>query len=84
MRLTVKGQVTIPISVRRGLGLDAGSEVVIELAGDHAEIRPVIVATTGRGARLLQGLVGAADPGVTTAEIMAMTRGDVVDDPGLV
>ena len=83
MRVTVKGQVTIPLAVRRALGIQPGTEVAISVAGDHAEIRPIHDRPIGRGRRLVDALAGTADPGVTTAELMTMSRGDLDDDPGL-
>ncbi len=82
MRVTSKGQVTIPVTVRRALGIQPGTDVTIDLAGDHAEIRPS--RPRSRGRLLVEALAGTADPGVTTEEIMNMTRGIDDDDPGLV
>jgi antitoxin PrlF len=39
-RITAKGQVTIPNSVRTALGLHVGDAVVFRLEGDHASMRP--------------------------------------------
>lgn len=39
MRVTTKGQVTIPQEIRNRLGLLPNTEVEFELAGDHARIR---------------------------------------------
>jgi AbrB family looped-hinge helix DNA binding protein len=39
--VTSKGQVTIPVEVRKRLGIRTGSRVAIELVGKHAEIRVV-------------------------------------------
>jgi AbrB family looped-hinge helix DNA binding protein len=40
MRVTSKGQVTIPLNIRRGLGIKAGSEVEFVLRDDEAVLRP--------------------------------------------
>lgn len=37
--LTSKGQVTLPIKVRKHLGLDAGDSVIFEFVGDLLVIR---------------------------------------------
>lgn len=39
--MTTKGQLTVPVEVRRRLGLNAGDQVVIALADDgrHVELR---------------------------------------------
>jgi AbrB family looped-hinge helix DNA binding protein len=39
--VTSKGQVTIPLEIRRRLGLARGSRVCFELVGDHVELRPL-------------------------------------------
>ena len=39
MRITSKGQVTIPIEIREKLGLLAETEVTFEVAGDAVRIR---------------------------------------------
>ncbi|HUH49000.1 MAG TPA: AbrB/MazE/SpoVT family DNA-binding domain-containing protein [Mycoplana sp.] len=41
MRVTEKGQVTIPRNVRNNLGIVPGSEVEFELQGDSAVLRRV-------------------------------------------
>ncbi len=74
MRVTSKGQVTIPLVVRRELGIDPGSEVEIVANGDHAEIRAV--ESLSRGERIVRALAGTATGGLSTDEVMALTRGD--------
>jgi AbrB family looped-hinge helix DNA binding protein len=78
MRITTKGQVTIPQEVRERLGLLPHTEVEFHLAGDHAEIRKASKKSRidSRGQRLLQALRGTANLGMTTDEIMALTRGE--------
>lgn len=73
MRVTSKGQVTIPQRVRRQLGITAGSEVDFEL--DDRGARLVRVAD-GTGTDLVARMRGAATVGMSTEEIMALTRGD--------
>lgn len=41
MRVTEKGQVTIPLPVRRRLGIKPGSEVEFELRDGEAVLRPI-------------------------------------------
>jgi AbrB family looped-hinge helix DNA binding protein len=77
MQITSKGQVTIPQEIRNQLGLLPRTEVEFEVVGDHARIRK---AKSGAGnslrARLaIEALRGTADGGMTTDEIMALTRG---------
>lgn len=75
MRITSKGQVTIPIEIRERLGLLPHTEVRFEVGGNAVRIlreeRP-----GGRGARILDRLRGRATSGLSTEEIMALTRGD--------
>ncbi len=77
MRLTSKGQVTIPLSIRERLGLQPWTEVEFELEGDAVRIRKKTGATT-RGERLLEAMRRAPRPrrGMTTDQLMALTRGD--------
>ena len=77
MRITSKGQVTIPAEIRERAGLFPNTEVDFEF--DGAVVR--IVKTNrptgeGRGARLFAHLRGRGDGKMTTDEIMALTRGD--------
>ena len=72
-KITTKGQVTIPKRLRDHLGLKPGSSVEFELAPDgrvflHTRQR----APESKSARLR----GSAKPGMTTDEVMALTRGE--------
>jgi AbrB family looped-hinge helix DNA binding protein len=71
--MTSKGQVTIPKRMREALGLKPGSKVVLEFrAPGEAVIRKGGKPPESRFDRLYGSLKG----GLTTDEIMAMTRGD--------
>ena len=75
MRLTSKGQVTIPQEIREQLGLLPLSEVEFDVVGDSVRIRKARGKQT-RGQLLVSRLRGSAsNPGLTTDQIMAMTRG---------
>jgi len=79
MRMTVKGQVTIPIEIREKLGLHPNSEVEFELAGDSVRIRRARgKSRKSRGERMLEAMRRAPKPipGMTTDQLMAMTRGE--------
>lgn len=78
MQVTSKGQVTIPQEIRNRLGLLPHTEVVFELAGDHARIRKAgrEAGESVRGRRALEALRGTADVRMNTDEIMALTRGE--------
>jgi len=74
-RITSKGQVTIPKPVRDFLGALPGTSVVFEISADGR----VYVERAGSLARprsRFAQLRGAAGPGMTTDEILALTRGD--------
>jgi AbrB family looped-hinge helix DNA binding protein len=77
MRLTTKGQVTIPQEIREKLGLMPWVEVEFEIVGDSVCIRRKGGAKT-RGERLLEAMARAPKPqgGMTTDELMALTRGE--------
>jgi AbrB family looped-hinge helix DNA binding protein len=74
MRITSKGQVTIPLEIRRKLGLLANVEVTFEISGNHVKLRKA-AASSHRGAELIRRMKGKASPGMTTDQIMALTRG---------
>ena len=74
MKVTEKGQVTIPKELRDALGIGAGTEVEFERSGDTIVIRKARRAPR-RGHRLAAGLRGRGDVAMTTDEIMALTRG---------
>ena len=72
--LTTKGQVTIPKAVRDRLGVKPGDEVTFELGADG---RVTVIKTRGKqGKSRFAALRGRAGKGMTTDQIMAMTRGE--------
>jgi len=71
MRVTQKGQVTIPIAVRRALGITAGSEVAFELDAGGARL----VVDAQRAGDEIERMRGAGDVALSTDEILALTRG---------
>ena len=75
MRVTAKGQVTIPIEIREKAGLLPNTEVEFELDGKVVRIRKARVrAGEGRGGVAIRRLRGRATVGMSTDEIMALTR----------
>lgn len=81
MRLTSKGQVTIPQGIRERLGLMPLTEVEFDIVGDSVRIRKKAAGTSGkksRGQLLLEAMSRAPrpKPGMTTDELMALTRGE--------
>ena len=77
MRMTAKGQVTIPIEMREKLGLLPNSEVEFDLVGDSVRIRKTKTGKS-RGQRMLEAMRKAPKPraGMTTDQLMALTRGE--------
>jgi AbrB family looped-hinge helix DNA binding protein len=77
VRITTKGQVTIPQDIREKLGFLPHCEVEFDTAGSSIVIRKAR-ATATRGQRLLEHMRGAPKPrpGMTTDQLMALTRGD--------
>ncbi|MGI8416421.1 MAG: AbrB/MazE/SpoVT family DNA-binding domain-containing protein [Nakamurella sp.] len=73
MRITSKGQVTIPQSIRERHGLLPDVEVEFVEVGDAVTI-VAKAAEDDRGERIVRGLRGRAMPGLTTEQILAMTR----------
>jgi AbrB family looped-hinge helix DNA binding protein len=73
MRLTSKGQVTIPQEIRDRIGLLPHTEVEFEIDGDAVRIQPAR-RSRARGDALITRIRGAASPGLTTDQIMALTR----------
>jgi AbrB family looped-hinge helix DNA binding protein len=78
MRITSKGQVTIPQAIREALGLLPDTEVEWEIRDGAAVVRRV-EPENGIGARgraAIAALRGTATSGLSTDEIMALTRGE--------
>jgi antitoxin PrlF len=75
MKVTGKGQVTIPIGVRRKMGLLPHTEVEFLVSGGNVILRRS-PRRHGRGAAVVAALRGKAPKGgMSTDEIMALTRG---------
>ena len=71
--VTTKGQVTIPKPVRDLLGIEAGTTVDFR----RNERGEIVLTRAGKAppSRFAK-LLGHAGPGLSTDEIMAMTRGE--------
>ena len=75
MRVTSKGQVTIPIEIRERAGLLPHTEVEFVYDGGVVTIVPVASkGDRGRGAGIVARLRGSATVAMSTDEIMALTR----------
>jgi antitoxin PrlF len=77
VRISSKGQVTIPREIRDRLGLVPHTKVAFELAEDHARIRKAggEAGESARGRLALDALRATADVRMSSDEIMALTRG---------
>jgi antitoxin PrlF len=73
MRITAKGQVTIPIEIRKQLELLPNTEVEFELARDGVIIRKVR-RRAWRGERVVAHLRGRGTLPLSTDQILALTR----------
>ena len=71
--VTTKGQVTIPKPVRDLLGIEPGTKVDFR-RNEHGEI--VLTRAGNAPPSRFAKLLGHAGPGLSTDEIMAMTRGE--------
>jgi antitoxin PrlF len=75
MTLTTKGQVTIPKPIRDRLGIGPGSAVEFEIGQDGRVILSRADRTAPPKSRF-ERLRGRATTGLTTDQIMALTRGE--------
>ena len=81
MRITSKGQVTIPQDVRERTGLMPGTDVKFEI--EAGVVRLVKARHPGgrqtRGQKLVEDLRGRGDFKMSTDEIVALMRGPAAD-----
>jgi AbrB family looped-hinge helix DNA binding protein len=81
MRITSKGQVTIPVAIREKAGLMPNTEVEFEFDGETVRLRKAPKGKPGResrgqrAVRLLRESGARSRIKLTTDEIMAMFRG---------
>jgi AbrB family looped-hinge helix DNA binding protein len=74
MRITSKGQVTIPQEIRERAGLLPHTEVEFVYDGKTVQIIRADRKKVSRGARLVEHMRGRGTIKLTTDQIMAMTR----------
>lgn len=74
-KVTEDGRLTIPKSVLEQLGIGPGSEVGFRFAADGTVVIEKVAGVRVKPSRLKE-LRGDAGPGMTTDELMALTRGD--------
>ncbi|MFA5506500.1 MAG: AbrB/MazE/SpoVT family DNA-binding domain-containing protein [Vulcanimicrobiota bacterium] len=77
MRITSKGQVTIPSNLREQLGFLPSTEVRFEVDGEALRLVKIRAEKgLSRGRQVIQALKGRAGGGLSTEEILALTRED--------
>jgi antitoxin PrlF len=74
MRITSKGQVTIPVDIRTEFGFLPDTEVEFVVEGGAVKIVRATQAGNTRGDRVVRRLRGRAVSRLTTDEILALTR----------
>ena len=75
MKITSKGQVTIPAEIREKAGLLPETEVQFTLERGKVVIRKA-ADSRRRGRKLVETLRGKGTVRLTTDQIMALTRGE--------
>lgn len=76
MRITSKGQVTIPMALREALGLLPNTEVEFALDGDAVRITKAAGAgRRSRGREIVEHMRGRGSGKMTTDQIMRLMRG---------
>jgi len=73
VRITSKGQVTIPQELRERFGLGPGAEVEVVPTDEGALVRSVDRGT--RGTELVARLRDSGDTGMSAEAILRLTRG---------
>ena len=76
MKLTSKGQVTIPQALREKFGLLPATEVAFEEAEGGVLIKPAAAGRRRQAEDWLRRARGSATTKLSTDEIMALTRGE--------
>jgi AbrB family looped-hinge helix DNA binding protein len=72
MKITSKGQVTIPVEIREQLGFLPNTDVEFEVVGNALYLKKV--STESPGKKLIATMQGTASVKMTTEEIMLLTR----------
>jgi len=73
-RVTSKGQLTIPIEIRKKMGLLPDTEVEFQIKGDTVRIKKRMRSSTRRPRDLINRMRRKATVEMTTGEILALTR----------
>jgi AbrB family looped-hinge helix DNA binding protein len=73
MKVTSKGQVTIPQSIRDKAGIRPGSEVEFQIIKGEILVKKSKATDPGKAA--VDRMIGKGDVKLTTDQIMKLTRG---------
>ncbi len=76
MKITSKGQVTIPQHIRERLGLLPNTDVEWDVRDGVAVLQKASGGKSRRGRALIEHMRGRGTVKMSTDEIMALTRGD--------
>jgi AbrB family looped-hinge helix DNA binding protein len=76
MKVTIKGQVTIPLAMRELYGLRPGTEVEFVPGPEALQVKVRRAPTGTRSELWLAKAAGSARFDTSTDEIMALTRGE--------
>ncbi|MFN0126538.1 MAG: AbrB/MazE/SpoVT family DNA-binding domain-containing protein [Verrucomicrobiales bacterium] len=76
MKITVKGQVTVPIALRERFGLRPGTNVKFAASEGRLPVKPRKPARQAPSAfdRWLAKAAGSAKPRLSTSQLMVLTR----------
>jgi AbrB family looped-hinge helix DNA binding protein len=74
MKITTKGQVTIPQEIRERFGLLPHTDVDFEVRDDLVVLKKAAVGRRGR--RVVEHLRGRGSVQMSTEDILALTRGE--------
>jgi len=75
MRITSKGQVTIPVEIREQFGLLPDTEVEFVVDDGVVKIISAEPTKSDRGSKVIDRLRGSATVRMSTEDIMKLTRG---------
>ena len=76
MKITSKGQVTIPQDIREKYGFMPETEVLFQMRDNGELVVTKDKTKKGRGWEIVKHLTGRLKGGLTTDELMALTRGE--------
>lgn len=76
MRISAKGQLTIPQTIREKLGFLPETDVEFFIENDKLCLQKMNAAKKSRGDKIVERLKGRCKTRMTTEELMKLTRGE--------